>query len=292
MVDEMVAEKVLAKEVEMKQLMDEKVRFYKETEYSLQRQLNLVKDELVGLKSANDHAEIAVKLGELEIVSGDLERTTTKLSHLERENELLKKDLANLRGDGSSVVRGEWQDPVALLRRIKAQDAEINNLLKEIEKGRAALGERETVLTRRINELERESAVRRLEVEQLREKLLQFEDYDQIKHELEVMKRVEFANPGEEALPLEEVQEFSTKDSYMDYSLEKLLMDKNKRLQGEVTLSERENTLEATASELASTRARADAQARLVHKLEEDVYQLNSMVAKPQGVVPPTAAAA
>ncbi|KAI9336837.1 CASP C terminal-domain-containing protein [Zopfochytrium polystomum] len=313
MLDDMVNEKVLAKEVEMKQLMDEKIRIYKESEYSLQRQLNQLKDELVGVKSTNDlhqaklvdHSrqfdeEIAVKLGELEIVSGDLERASAKISQLERENALLKKDLASYRGEGPSVARGEWQDPVALLRKIKAQDVEINKLLQEVEKSRSARNEKEASLLRRINELERESAVRRLETEELREKLLRFDDYDRIKHELEVMKHVEFLSPiagdsGETPKSPETESAVVGGDSYVDYSLEKLLMDKNKRLQGDVTslklsISGLEETLAQTKEQLSASQSKSEAQSRLITKLEEDMYKLNSLVALPtRGISAPDA---
>ncbi|KAJ1558237.1 hypothetical protein HK096_002771, partial [Nowakowskiella sp. JEL0078] len=99
MLEEMVKEKVSTKEVEMKQAMDEKIKIYKETEYSLQRQLNHAKDQLVNLQTSHDvtqaklvdHSqkydnEVAEKLGELEIVLMDLDQSSMKIAELEQRN--------------------------------------------------------------------------------------------------------------------------------------------------------------------------------------------------------------
>ncbi|ORY39161.1 hypothetical protein BCR33DRAFT_720394, partial [Rhizoclosmatium globosum] len=264
--DEMVSEKVLAKEIEIKQATDEKIRIYKETEYSLQRQLNLLKDQLSTLQSSHDvtqaklvdyssqyDQEVAGKLGELEIVIGDLDRANQRAANVARE-----------------------MSPATLQRKIKVQDAEISKLLDELNKSKTKLNEREAYSTRRINELEREMAVKKLETEELREKLLQFDDYERIKRELDLMKTIEFgaqslAESGDGLW-----DEPSSNSSASEANLEKLLIDKNKRLLGEVS------TLKVPHShtqDLEHYKLQSETQAKLIAKLEEDVYQLNSVVA-------------
>ncbi|KAJ3415731.1 hypothetical protein HDV05_004195, partial [Chytridiales sp. JEL 0842] len=289
--DEMVNEKVLAKENEMRQAMDEKIRIYKETEYSLQRQLNQVKDQLISLQSTYDVSqaklvdnsfkydeEVALKLGEMEIVMNDLERTTQKNAQLERDNELLKRELAGLKGEAVSPTKTEWQDPATLSRKVKAQDAEISKLLEELDKCKSSLSEKEVTSSRRQNELEREIAVKALEIAQLSEKLSSMDDYEQVKKELTVMKQIEFANPEEwiDGWGME-----STGNTEVDYSLEKLLMEKNKRLQGEVTalkleVSEAQENVEDLKSKLGALEVHSESQARLISKLEEDMSNLVS----------------
>ncbi|KAJ3093798.1 hypothetical protein HK100_006409, partial [Physocladia obscura] len=150
--DEMVAEKVLAKEIELKAAADEKIRIFKETEYALQRQLNFAKDQLFQLQSTHDvtqarlvdygsayDAEVAGKLGELEIVVADLERANQKFAAVSRDNEILRGELAGLRGEktvgvssGIGQHRHDWQDPTSLQRKIKVQDGEISKLLDDL----------------------------------------------------------------------------------------------------------------------------------------------------------------
>ncbi|KAI9337541.1 CASP C terminal-domain-containing protein [Obelidium mucronatum] len=315
--DDMVSEKVLAKEIEIKQATDEKIRIYKETEYALQRQLNLMKDQLSNLQSSHDvtqaklvdyssqyDQEVAGKLGELEIVTADLERANQKAASASRENEILKNELATLRGDSTAMAASMHQqhrhdDPAVLQRKVKAQDAEISKLLDELNKYKVKLHERDAFATRRLTEMERELAVKKLETEQLNEKLLQFDDYERIKRELDVMKSIEFGS----VTPQQNDGLWDEPGSAgSEQSLEKMLMEKNKRLQGEVTalkvtkinrfllkmllISIYRNLLDSQASELnhinqdlEHTKLQCGTQQQLIAKLEEDVYNLNSIVA-------------
>ncbi|KAJ3264486.1 hypothetical protein HK104_006464, partial [Borealophlyctis nickersoniae] len=309
MLDDMVNEKVAQKENEMKQAMDEKIRIYKETEHSLQRQLSQVKDQLVNLQSSHDvtqarlvdHSqkydeEVAAKLGELEIVLVDLERVNLKVAQLERDNELLRQDLAVARGNEEGRSKpGEWQDVPALLKRnqslevgdsrvertslivdlfpiVAAPQADVTRLLLEAEKLKESLKEKEMSSAQRIGEAERDIAVKTLEVAELEAKLVQFDDYDKIKRELDIIKSVEFGG-----------SEGGDGDaSASDYPLERLLLDKNKKLQGEVTAakvktSETEAELDGTRSQLAEIQRRCDQQQSLITKLEDDLAKLNNM---------------
>ncbi|KAJ3072448.1 hypothetical protein HDU98_003573 [Podochytrium sp. JEL0797] len=309
--DEMVAEKVLAKEIEIKQATDEKIRIYKETEYALQRQLNLMKDQLSSLQSSHDVSqaklvdyssqydqEVAGKLGELEIVIGDLDRANSKAATVSRENEILKNELAMLRGDASAISasmqsqqshRHDWQDPVTLQHKLKAQDAEISKLLEELNKFKGRLSEREAFSSRRINELERELAVKKLETEQLREKLLRFDDYERIKRELDLLKNIEFgSHPTTASSQNDGLWDEPSTPAGGEPSLEKLLMDKNKRLQAEVdalkdTVDSQTADLNHTREDLQHFQLQCENQKSLLQRLEEDVYNLNSIVASKTG---------
>jgi homeobox protein cut-like len=56
-VQSMVNEKVTELTAELHVEMEEKVRVYKETEYSLQKQLNHIKDQFTSLKSNQEYAQ-------------------------------------------------------------------------------------------------------------------------------------------------------------------------------------------------------------------------------------------
>ncbi|KAJ3248969.1 hypothetical protein HDU78_008355 [Chytriomyces hyalinus] len=304
--EDMVSQKVLEKEIEIKQATDEKIRIYKETEYSLQRQLNHMKDQLSNLQSSHDvtqaklvdyssqyDQEVATKLGELEIVVADLDRANQRAAQISRENDQLKSELAILRGDAGAVhaaahVRHDLQDPVILQRKIKAQDVEISQLLEDLDKCKVRLNERESISKRRINELERELAVKKLDVEQMSEKLLQFEDYERIKRELVVMKKIEFSETERDGLWDE-----APESSDVTQSLEKLLMDKNKRLQ--VEISGLKDSLDSNSANFAQSihdlehlKLQCDTQKGLISKLEEDLFNLNSILASSAGKAPTT----
>ncbi|KAJ3204570.1 hypothetical protein HDU67_009440 [Dinochytrium kinnereticum] len=225
--------------------------------------------------------EVAIKLAELDIVAVDLERANQKVSVLERDNEVLKRELSNFRGEAAS---GTWQDPALLSRKVKAQDAEISKLLTEVENYRQQVADKDATTSRRINELEREAAVRNLESAQTKEQLARYEDYEQVKKELHVMKLIQFSTNVSEAYDIDTDGLENTGDPNIDYSLEKLLMEKNKRFQGEITalklsLEDATEQLARRTEELQDSISKSEAQAKLVSRLEEDVYKLNSIVA-------------
>ncbi|KAJ1342404.1 hypothetical protein BSLG_003029 [Batrachochytrium salamandrivorans] len=104
--DEMVAEKVAHKEHEMKQIMDDKIRMYKETEHALNRQLNHMMEQVSSLQNTHDVSQarmvdhtqkydesVTARLAELDIVLMDLERANTKVAQLGSENRLLREKM-------------------------------------------------------------------------------------------------------------------------------------------------------------------------------------------------------
>ncbi|KAJ3049568.1 hypothetical protein HK097_009454 [Rhizophlyctis rosea] len=274
----MVNEKVAQKEAEMKETMDEKIRIYKETEHSLQRQLNQVKDQLVQLQSSHDvtqaklvdhnqqyDEEVASKLGELEIVLMDLDRANLKIAHLEGENEVLRKEMTTSHGKN---VEREWQDPSVLLERAQRLEADVTRLMAETDGLKDQLRDKGAAYAKRVSEVERDLALKNLNVAELETKLTEYEDYEKIKDELNVFKSIE----------LDWVPDAKTND----HPLERLLLDKNKRLQAEVTSLKVDYTtisdeLSATRRERDDLQNRCTQQQDLIGKLEDDLSKVNNI---------------
>ncbi|KAI8589079.1 CASP C terminal-domain-containing protein [Geranomyces variabilis] len=297
MLEEMVTEKVAQKEIEMKQAMDEKIRIYKETEYSLQRQVSHMKDQITSLQTTHevtqarlvDHSEkydeeVAAKLGELEIVMVDLDRANLKVAQLERDNDILKADLTQYRGNEAAGV--EWQDPVVLSKKLHSAEAELTARLSEAERLRQQLKEVETDHHQRIAELERDLAVRTLEAKQLETELLSYEDYDEIKRELDIVKSIEF-----DGLDMDDLNELApdtpviaggSANGGSAVPLERLLLGKNKKLsatltQAKVDLSATQSQLARVTNHLSELEAENGAQKKLISKLEEDMTKLENL---------------
>ncbi|KAJ3043990.1 hypothetical protein HDV00_003517 [Rhizophlyctis rosea] len=280
--EEMVNEKVAQKEAELKDTMDEKIRIYKETEHSLQRQLNQVKDQLVQLQSTHDTTqaqlvdhnqqydeEVASKLGELEIVLVDLDRANLKIVQLERDNEILRKEMNESRGTN---IDGEWQDRAEFAFKV-----DVTRLLAETDELKEQLKEKEATYGKRLSELERDVALKNLSVAELETKLAEFEDYDKIKEELNVIKSIE----------LDWVPDSDTSD----HSLERLMLEKNKRLQADVTSLKVDNLnltdeLETVNRQLNDLRQRNSQQQSLISQLEEDLSKVNNMLESGKEDVP------
>ncbi|KAJ3162315.1 hypothetical protein HDU86_004795 [Geranomyces michiganensis] len=295
MLEEMVSEKVAQKEIEMKQAMDEKIRIYKETEYSLQRQVSHMKDQITSLQTTHevtqarlvDHSEkydeeVAAKLGELEIVMVDLDRANLKVAQLERDNDILKADLTKYRGNEATGV--EWQDPVVLAKKLHSAEAELTARLSEAERLRLQLKEVENNHHQHIAELERDLAVRTLEAKQLEADLLSYEDYDEIKRELDIVKSIEF-----DGLDVEDLNELAPDtpvtaggSGASSVPLERLLLGKNKKLQATLTqakvdLSATQAQLARVSNHLTELEAENGAQKKLISRLEEDMTKLENL---------------
>ncbi|KAI9274670.1 Golgi vesicle transport-related protein [Phascolomyces articulosus] len=280
--DEKRVEELAQREEQMKQQYNEKIRSYKEREHDLQRQLNQALDQLTQLRHTHDDTqaqllnhnqkydeEVVGKLAELDIVMMDLERANAKIVELERKNYdtltfsfLILKKKQNIRPDTAETQQ---------------QDAAISKLIKDIDTYKELLQNTEARLSKRIKELSNEVKSLTEEKEKLSKKLQGFDDYDEIKRELEIMKYVEFSTGDDE--DRFDAQDVLKKDEGLRESLEVSLMEKNKRLENEFTqmkvsyanIEKELTTKESTFDEL---KTKNTTLANLVQRLEEDLLRL------------------
>jgi homeobox protein cut-like len=115
------------------------------------------------------------------------------------------------------------------------------------------------------SKLENELRVQRFENQELRNQIDEFGDYDEVKRELDIFKSFEFDLDPQENIPLE-----------------RMLLDKNKKLENDYTVLKMEtrdlklafdtntNKVQALTAEIAEKSA-------LVAKLESDIHRLNTL---------------
>ncbi|CDS06133.1 hypothetical protein LRAMOSA08661 [Lichtheimia ramosa] len=277
--DERRSEELMQKEQDMKQQYNDKIRSYKERELDLQRQLNQALDQLTQLQHTHDDAqaqllnhnqkydeEVVGKLAELDIVMMDLERANGRIVELERKNDDLREELDATRSESKDV--NENADT-------QQQDAAISKLIKDVDTYKDLLQKTETRLSKRVKELSSEVKSLNEEKEMLSKKLQGFDDYDEIKRELQIMKYVEFGD--EEGFDAQDV--LKEEDHQMRESLEVRLMEKNKRLENEytqlkVSYSNVESELEEKGKIYDELKNKNASLASLVQRLEEDLLRL------------------
>lgn len=109
--------------------------------------------------------------------------------------------------------------------KVVALENEIKNLEDQITDHQLKLTEETSEKTRLQTELERESAKNTFESTRLNTLLKEYEDYEEIKRELEIFKNMEL---GED--------EFSGDQDEKHIPLERVLLDKNKKLENANTL--------------------------------------------------------
>ncbi|KAJ8328799.1 hypothetical protein QVD99_004545 [Batrachochytrium dendrobatidis] len=286
MLDEMVAEKVAQKESEMKQIMDEKIRIYKETEHALNRQLNHLMNQISSLQSNHEVAQarlvdntqkydegVAARLAELEIVMMDLERANTKTAQLSNENRLLKEKMSD------SVETSQNNEKINQLHnQIRLAEAENIALIEQLDDVTAAQKNLEVVNFQILQDQKRDQAMKLFEIAQLQSQLAEFSDYEEIKKELDIIKGIEFDGFVESEIS----------SSVVDHPLEKLVLAKNKKLQNDVTTLKTElQNMQEKLAQYTLTKDSLEAQLTesksLIVKLEADLLQLNpSCMASPQ----------
>ncbi|KAI0645643.1 CASP C terminal-domain-containing protein [Trametes meyenii] len=300
--EDLIQEKVTQKENELNATYDEKMRNYEEREQDLQRQLGLTKNQLRDLRMSHesnqakllDHTqrqdqEVVAKLAELDMMVADLEHANSRVATVERRNELLRAEIEAMKSghEGTERIK-EYESKIAEL------ESETDRLSEALEAQKKAAEEAQATTARRTEELSKEVQKRSAEVDQLRAKVRQYSDYDEIKRELEIMKYVEFAGlEGDDdvdaddatlngdALGLQLPDPNAEKaNAQQGKPLEVLLATKNKRILEELTKfrilhAELETALQSVQSQLSATEAELEKQRALNDKLETDLLQMD-----------------
>ncbi|KAJ7772547.1 CASP C terminal-domain-containing protein [Mycena maculata] len=302
--DEMILEKVAQKENELNATYDEKMRNYEEREQDLQRQVALTKNQLRDLRMSNDSnqaklidhgqrqdQEVVAKLAEVDMIVADLERANSRVVTVERRNEILRAEIEAMRTGTENSDRVK-----SLEAQVADLEVESERMSRVLEAQKQAASDAELTGHKKADEFSRDIQKKAAEIDQLKQRLKQYGDYDEIKRELEIMKYVEFAGLDEDAdeegdereknglqLPNPNAQKANAERGK---SLEALLATKNKRILEELTRfrilhTELEASLLTAEERLVVTSAELEKQKILNEKLENDLVSMNSH--KPNG---------
>ncbi|CAL1706846.1 unnamed protein product [Somion occarium] len=307
--DELIQEKVVQKENELNATYDEKMQNYEAREKDLQSQLTLTRNQLRDLRTSNesnqaklldqtqrqDH-DVVARLAELDMMVADLERANSRVVTVERRNELLRAEIEAMKsGNGGSDRIKDLESKITEL------ETETDRLSQALDAQKAATADAQAKAARQLEESAKELQKKTVEVDQIRQKLKQYSDYDEIKRELEIMKYVEFAGLEEDdddelgplvdgngdALGLHLPNPNADKaNAQRGKSLEVLLATKNKRILEELTKfrilhGELEASLLASQTQLAETESELQKRKALNERLENDLVQMDRH--KPNG---------
>ncbi|KAG6837511.1 hypothetical protein H0H93_008436 [Arthromyces matolae] len=290
--EDMIQEKVAQKENELNATYDEKLRNYEEREQDLQRQITVTKNQLRDLRTSNDtnqakllnHSqrqdqEVIAKLAELDMIVADLDRANSRVA-----TEILRAEIEAIRSGSDASDRVK-----VLEARILDLEGESDHMSHALEAQKASMAQAEAGAAKRIDELTKAIQKKSGDVDQLKQKLKQYSNYDEIKRELEIMKYVEFAGLEEdvedEAGPNINTLELPNPNAekanaQQGSSLEALLASKNKRILEELTKfrilhSELEESLRSTEAQLTNMGSDLEKQKVLNEKLENDLLSMN-----------------
>ncbi|KIY49113.1 hypothetical protein FISHEDRAFT_65554 [Fistulina hepatica ATCC 64428] len=310
---DLVQEKVSQKENELNATYDERLRNYEEREKDLQNRVALAKNQLRDLRMSNDtnqarlldqsqrqDQEVVAKLAEVDMIVADLERANSRVATVERRNEILRAEIENLRSGSESSNRVKTlEDQIADL------ESETERLSKALNSQKQVVADMERAAAKANDDSARELQRKIDEINQLKYRLRQYADYDEIKRELEIIKYVEFAgmddddadDDGESIATNESIVRMpdpnaEKANAHHGRSLEALLAAKNRKIQEELTKfrvihGELEASLQATESQVVSLTTELDKQKELNEKLENDLLEMNQPTASVNGMSTP-----
>lgn len=215
-----------------------------------------------------------VSSAEVEMLHSDLERTSARLAEIEGRNEQMRLELAQAKSSVTTHTETSLEDDPGYMR----MRSENSSLIRKLDGARV---EREGVKREfegKLRAMEREAALLKDEKESLKAKVQKWNDYDEIKQELEVLKSIEFATGDDDD---EATEKLGDGAAAKGDTLEKLLLGRNKKLSDELTVlrvsyQEIQTRLEDLQEELSKTNAELEKSQNLNEKLETDLENMQA----------------
>lgn len=266
-------QKILEVLKEREQSLQDQLRQAKESVATMQKLHELAQSQLFELRAQSEE-ERAGKQSELTLLMDEVERAQSRLLSLEREKGLLRSQLQSANEDSESK-KGDTVDSSSILENslnakekiISELNMELHNVeitlsnereqhINEMKKLKSLLHEKEIALEELRKELQARPTAKLVEDLRKKVKILQAVGYNSIEAE-----DWEVATSGEEMS-----------------KLESLLLDKNKKMEHELTqlkvkLSEKGSLLEAAEAKVSELAAKVDEQQKLIQKLEDDILK-------------------
>lgn len=266
-------QKILEVLKEREQSLQDQLRQAKESVATMQKLHELAQSQLFELRAQSEE-ERAGKQSELTLLMDEVERAQSRLLSLEREKGLLRSQLQSANEESESK-KGDTVDSSSILENslnakekiISELNMELHNVeitlsnereqhINEMKKLKSLLHEKEIALEELRKELQARPTAKLVEDLRKKVKILQAVGYNSIEAE-----DWEVATSGEEMS-----------------KLESLLLDKNKKMEHELTqlkvkLSEKGSLLEAAEAKVSELAAKVDEQQKLIQKLEDDILK-------------------
>ncbi|XP_056175314.1 protein CASP isoform X1 [Syzygium oleosum] len=258
---------------EREQLLQDQLRQARESASNIQKLHDLAQSQLFELRAQSDE-DRAAKQSEVTLLMDEVERAQTRLLSLEREKELLRSQVQSAHDepgsknsdslDSTSILENSLSAKEKIISELNMElhniettlSAEREQYMDEIKKLNAALIEKDQALEEMKKELKARPTAKLVDDLRKKVKILQAVGYNSIEAE-----DWEVATSGEEMS-----------------KMESLLLDKNKRMEHQLTqlkvkLSERTSSLEAAVGKVTELAAKVNEQQKLIQKLEDDILK-------------------
>ncbi|UCS23697.1 uncharacterized protein HLK63_M08107 [Nakaseomyces glabratus] len=239
-----LAKRLAAKEQELNSTWEEKQRNWSEKEKELSKQITILQDNNKALE-ATIAKKIDIEGGETtstgtpssmdfsasterNLLVQELESSQSRVFQLEKRNEELSGKLAKATSEAEKE-----SDLAAKQQQISQLESENALIMASSERERTNLNNITRELQQKVDNLKTESVSYKNELETLRRKVNTFSDYNEIKSELEALKKIEFG-ASDDADDEDDQNQESNK-------VQKSLMNANKKLQATLVELRTEN---------------------------------------------------
>lgn len=199
---EVMSLRLAAKDEEMNALLEEKESNWNETEAMLNQQLKDYHKQIEELRTSKEVTELQLNsqqahndsdissasvLAELEVVSREAENAKKRVFDLQKRNEKLRAELSRSQQEAEySSLKVEYE------KRTSELEGENSLLLANLNETKRKLEDLKKESTLKAESYTRDSGRVKLEINSLKEKLAKTNDYDEIKHELQLLRQIEF----------------------------------------------------------------------------------------------------
>lgn len=257
---------------ERENLLQEQLRQAKESVVNMQKLHDLAQSQLFEFRAQSEE-ERAAKQSEVDLLMDEVERAQTRLVSLEREKGLLRAQLQsanedeNRRSDdleSSNILESSLDAKEKIISELNAElhnmettlSSEREQHIIEIKRLNALLKEKDTSLEEIKKELQERPTAKLVEDLRKKVKILQAVGYNSIE-----------AEDWEIAASSEEMSK-----------LESLLLDKNRKMEHELTqlkvkLSEKADLLAEAEAKVVELTLKVNEQHKLIAKLEDDILK-------------------
>eukprot|EP00252_Welwitschia_mirabilis_P002877 TRINITY_DN12898_c0_g1_i1.p1 TRINITY_DN12898_c0_g1~~TRINITY_DN12898_c0_g1_i1.p1 ORF type:complete len:699 (+),score=193.82 TRINITY_DN12898_c0_g1_i1:213-2309(+) len=264
---------------EREMLLQDQLRAAKESVSNMQRLHEFGQSQLFEYRAKSEEERVA-KQAELNLLTDEVERAQARLLSLEREKEQLRSQLLSVHSqETQNKERDDMDSSVNLEAALTAKEKIISDLHSELHKLETTLSkEREEHLNeiKKLNMVinEKVNVIEKIQKElQERPTSKQIED---LRKQVKILQAV-----GYNSIEAED-WEVATRGEDMT-KLEVLLLEKNRKVEHELTLlkvklSEKTSEVEASEERVRELSAKVEEQQKLISKLEEDILKGYSSV--------------
>ncbi|XP_051152176.1 protein CASP [Andrographis paniculata] len=258
---------------ERERMLQDQLRQAQESVSTMQKLHEFAQNQLFELRAQSDE-ERASKQSEISILLDEVEQAQTRLLSLEREKGLLRSQLQTVNEDSGQKKSDDLDANAMLENSLNAKEKIISELNMELHNIETTLSNERENQMNELKKLKTQLNEKENEIEELKKELQAKPTeklVDDLRKKVKILQAV-----GYNSIEAED-WEVATSGEEMS-KMESLLLDKNRKLEHEVTqfkvkIAEKSSLLEAAESKIEELTAQVNEQQRLIQKLEDDILK-------------------